>query len=636
LRPLALVLAIVIAYCLSAVGEAALNRWSRTLAEWNMAFLVGLSLTSTVFFPLSWLFKSKALNMTAVGLILIGIASAVRRVIAGRGGVSQSAHASASAVQGMAPKLLLALLMLVVAQFAVQNYRLVYLWDGYQIWATKALVLFHRGAMTQNVLTPHEPDLVAFPNCCDGAERVAAYPQTVPLFEALVVRFEGQFNWEALKAIFPFFFVSLLISTFEASLAFVRPVAALAACLLLAFVPAVSAHETVGGYADMPEAALLAGVLAALFLGGDVGSPSYRQPAPWVLGGLLLVKSEGAILLGVACAAIALVWASRGWRDFLDALRRYSGAITVVATCAVLRALYLEWMDTKDLTYGPIDKLHLVHAYQRLWQVPEVCAHYMLDRSEWGVFWPVFFLAVPIVLWKGAARERALTCGALAVIAAYNAIFYFTNWTFRLHIEQAYTRLLVQLAPAAALVTVVGYQYLAGGRLAGADAISDGRPVNARRYARPIGMVVGALLLVALVVFVRKETARPVPARMTIPPGQLVTGFEDQVEGKPIVSVARGAEIHVSGWAGCANAAAPLVKVEVIVDDTPEASATLSFARPDVAAAFGRVDFANSGWKASFGSSGISNGTHVLIARATCADGKTGTLPPFQLVLSAE
>ena len=89
--------------------------------------------------------------------------------------------------------------------------------------------------------------------------------------------------------------------------------------------------------------------------------------------------------------------------------------------------------------------------------------HFMLDRTDWGVFWPVFFLSVPIVLWKGGRRERALIGGTLTALAAYTAIFYFTNWDIHIHIEQAYSRLLVHLAPAAAVVSVIAYQYLGWG-----------------------------------------------------------------------------------------------------------------------------------------------------------------------------
>ena len=450
---------IVLTYCLASVGEPILGRLSRTLAEWNASFLVGLSLTATLFVPLSWLLQTAALNVTLGILVAAGLVGGLRRVIAFRKG-SPRFHI----VEGFAAKIFLAILIVVVVQFAAENYRLTYLWDGYQIWATKALVIFDRGELTQALLTPHDPDLVSFPNCCDGAERVAAYPPAIPLFEALVAKSEGAFVWEAVKAIFPVFFISLLISTFQAARAFVPTAVALAACVLLALVPAVALDQNVGGYADMPQAALLAGFLAAVLAKDGSRLPSYRQAAPWLLGGVLLVKSEGAILFAILCAAIAVLWASEGIGKFVTALRRNAGAIVVALTCAGLRGIYLLWIDTKDLTYGPLDKPHFVQAYARLWTVPVACAHFMLNRADWGVFWPVFFVSAGIVIWKGDRRARLLCAGTLAALAAYTSIFYFTNWEVHLHIEQAYTRLLAQLSPAAAVLTVVAYQCLAGRR----------------------------------------------------------------------------------------------------------------------------------------------------------------------------
>jgi hypothetical protein len=458
----------VLAYCLAAAGEWIMGRRSRTLTDWNISFQVGVSLTATLFIPLSLLFHGYALNATGVGLILAGAWGGVRRrgvVFARLAPVTRSVP-----TKGWAGWLMLAVLFLAVAQFAIENYRFTYIWDGYQIWATKALVIYDRGSLTQDLLTPHESDLMRLPNCCDGTERVTGYPQTVSLLEALIAKPEGRFNWEAVKAIFPILFVSLIFSTYQAARAFVPRTVALAACTLLVLVPAVSLKESIGGYADMPQAVLVAGSMAAVLMARGSGMASYRLAAPWVLGGMVMVKSEGFILFGVACAVIAVTWASRGPQKFVAALRAYSGAILVALSCAAMRVLYLNWVSATDPTYGPFDKRHFMMAYQRLWDVPAICAHYMFDRATWGVFWPVFFLAVPVVIWKGDGKVRALTAAILTALAAYTGVFYFTNWEIHLHIEQAYSRLLVHLSPVAAVLVVVAYQYLAAGRLAGSES----------------------------------------------------------------------------------------------------------------------------------------------------------------------
>ena len=642
MRPFEYLVALAIAYCFSALGERILGRRSATLAGWNMSFLVGLSASAAAFFPLSLVLPGNALNATVAVLIGIGLLRRFGKQVADRPRL-----VSAWGEYGIWSKALLVLAILVCVQFTAQNYRLTYSWDGYQIWATKALVLYERGALTQDLLTPHDPALSGIPNCCDGTVRVTPYPHLVPLFEALVARIQGDFSWEAVKAIFPFFFVSLLMSTYATAQALVPRGPAIAAAVLLGLIPAVATGNNIGGYADMPQAALLAGALAALLSGEPRSAPSYRHPAPWVLGGILLVKSEGAILFAVAAAVIAAVWLSRGKQEFASRLRRSAGAIAIGVSCAMLRLFYLEWMSAKDSTYGPMDRDHLSAAWNNLWEVPKTCARFMFDRAEWGFFWPAFFVAVGILLWRGRRREIAIAGGTLLALASYTSIFYFTNWEFHLHIEQAYTRLLSQLAPVAAVLIVTAYVSLASGVLPGLKPeepefdtpveVKSGADHEAPGWTSAQVLVPAAIIAVLLAggaVAVLRGAREPAEAT-AIPPKPPVIGYLDQVDGKSTIATVQGSELDVSGWAACADSASPLAKLEILVDDDVQATAVLKARpRPDVAAAFSRADLSQSGWKASFAIQGLQPGSHELTALGTCANGDSGALPPFHLIVS--
>ena len=122
--------------------------------------------------------------------------------------------------------------------------------------------------------------------------------------------------------------------------------------------------------------------------------------------------------------------------------------------------------------------------------------------------------------------------------------------------------------------------------------------------------------------------------KMTLPAGQPVVGFLDVVDDKPVLTAKADADILVSGWAACAERDSPLVKVEILVDQKTIASAAPAYARPDVAEAYDRPDFENSGWRSSLPLRNIEAGDHELTARATCASGETGLLPPFRLVVT--
>jgi hypothetical protein len=122
--------------------------------------------------------------------------------------------------------------------------------------------------------------------------------------------------------------------------------------------------------------------------------------------------------------------------------------------------------------------------------------------------------------------------------------------------------------------------------------------------------------------------------RATIPPGQQIVGYLDQVQGQSVVSGSATGEINVSGWAACAETPSKVVKVEVLVDSQARANAELSLPRPDVGAAYGRDDFDNSGWRSSFPARSVGFGAHELSARVTCASGATSRLPAFRLLVS--
>ena len=427
--------ALILAYCFAASGDLLIGRRSGSLIEWNQSFLVGASATALGFVPLSLLLPHHALVVTATALILIGLLR-LRTLRWPRLEVKPDRWSMA----------FLALIVMALVQFSIQNSRLSYFWDGYQIWATKALVMHQNGALGKEWLG-------------SGAfERLAAYPHLVPLYEALLAKLEGGFDWEALKPIFAYFYLSMLVSTFHATRPVVSPRIAFAVTALLALLPAVSTRFAVGGYVDMPQSVFVAATLAALLEGGH--RTGWRAPLPWLLGGLVFIKNEGLVLALVA-SGIGLT-GMMALRPRREQWHRHGGAIAVVTAFLAVRTLWKAWLQMPDPTYGPFDRSHWERAYQNLLTVPELCAREMFSVAEWSVFWPVFFLAALVVLLAGNWRERGIVLGVLAVIGAYMSIFYFTNWDIALHISQAFSRLLTQIAPAAAVVMGVAFARLRG------------------------------------------------------------------------------------------------------------------------------------------------------------------------------
>ena len=435
--------ALALAWCFAEVGDLMMRRRANGLVERNQSFLVGLSVTAFAFVFLSVLFSSKALALTLICLLVAGLLG-MRRGHGTPNVRSGDFHADIWSLG------FLLLIVLLFVQFSLQNIRLSYLWDGYQIWATKALVLYQHGALGKQWVAQGEQ------------ERLVSYPHIVPLYEALIPKVQGGFDWEALKAPFGFFYLSLLVSTFHAARFLVSQRVALAVTSLLALLPAVSTRSGVGGYADMPQAAFVAASVAALLENRPPDGTGWRSAAPWLIGGLVLVKSEGALLAAIACATIVMCWLVAAPAGVLSTVRRQRGAIAVVSGCFAIRWLSVVCLRSQDHTYGPLDRAHMARAYEHLLDVPRMCIQQMLNVSEWGVFWPSFLIAVIAVFCTGAWRERAVAGGTTVALAAYMSIFYFTNWDVSLHISQAFSRLLVQLAPSAVLIIGVAYSRLRG------------------------------------------------------------------------------------------------------------------------------------------------------------------------------
>ena len=398
----AVLITVFLACCFACLGDVLMQRRSAGLLEWNQSFLVGLSLTSTSLFPLSWLFRDTALLLVAACLVGAGLVRAGAVGLLWRPKRPQSPDE----VQPVRPLrsepvsvALIILIAVLAIQFNVQNLRLTYVWDGYQVWATRALLLYHGGALSKVWLSPGYD------------QRLLAYPPMVPLYEALVSMLRGGFDWNALKPVFGFFYVSMLISTFKAAANLVSRPVALGATALLACLPAVSSGSSIGGYADVPQAALAAAVIAAISGLRSTSKVGWRSPVPWLVGGLIAVKSEGTILCLIVCAILVL-WMLTAAHDRLPPdFRRYGQAMAVVFGCLALRWIYVAWLQFDDSTYGPLDRAHFLRAWQNLVLVVTHCSARMLDVPEWGVFWPAFFISALLLAIAGGRRERLLVAG---------------------------------------------------------------------------------------------------------------------------------------------------------------------------------------------------------------------------------
>lgn len=429
-RPFDVLLAMLIAAGFAAVGDVIRRRGSRDLADWNISLVSGMGVCAALFFPLSLLAPRRALDLT---LFFMGGCAAWRIWRRARGGAARTPAAATSVARDPLPLLPLTLAAMAALSFIALDFRYNLLWDGFAAWASKGQRLFVDGGLSRSWYPGEAWDA-----------RYLAYPPLVPLFEALVGRVRGRFDFDGLKPIFVVFHLSLATSVFFAVRARASSRLAAWATAIVLLIPELSTSWAAGAYADMPQAAVAAAVVAGAMRRDG-------RALPLLIGALTTVKPEGLVLAGLASTAAAWsVWLA-GADDRLRVLAR---AASVVIGFMALRIAYIRWTGVPEDVYR-FDDLRL--ALSRVPEVARLCLPRLLDPRAWGLLWPAFAAAALILRKRGSAEERALAAAAAAGVAAMTVPFLFSIWPLAIHVEQAYARLLAQLAPAAVVSTVLGY-----------------------------------------------------------------------------------------------------------------------------------------------------------------------------------
>ena len=85
--------------------------------------------------------------------------------------------------------------------------------------------------------------------------------------------------------------------------------------------------------------------------------------------------------------------------------------------------------------------------------------------------------------------------------------------------------------------------------------------------------------------------------------------------------------LAAQGWVVSCVLTAPVKTVVVLVDGEPAGDTDQFFPRPDVAQAYGRLDFTNSGWQLDTFFGQLPSGAHVITLTVLLANGESVDLP---------
>jgi hypothetical protein len=114
---------------------------------------------------------------------------------------------------------------------------------------------------------------------------------------------------------------------------------------------------------------------------------------------------------------------------------------------------------------------------------------------------------------------------------------------------------------------------------------------------------------------------------------EAVVGYLDMRDGRPALFASAGGVLEVSGWAACSAKTSVLSSVTVSIGGENRGEVKSFYQRPDVAVAYGRPEFALSGWSATIGLTGLKPGDYTIRALASCSQGEQGSLPEFRLTI---
>jgi len=423
---LGLAAAFVVALGCAALANAVLGWRPRSLPDWNEAFLAGLGIATAAVIPLSLLRRPGTAFALLAALLVVML---LRRSDFAR------ALAAAPGAFRTKPPVAAALAVAGLALFAWSNGCAGFGWDGFQIWMTKAQEFYATGELALDVPTP------------GYMTRIVSYPPAVPLAEALVASFWRAFPFAAVKGIFTVFALSLVVGTFRLVETLTDRRTAYVAAGLASLLPGLTMRTAVLGNADMPLAAVGAAAAAAALRGAG-HPPDWRKPAPWLLGTLAMVKSEGTVLLAIGAVAMTLAAA---------AAHRPTGARRILVFAAPLAFFVLArfaqrtLIPAEYLEFSPITSFRFSLLATRGPIIAARMGRWLLSLPSWGILWPAFLAGVVVVAMR-APRSGALAIAAtaLCVVLADAGMFLFTRWgDVRLHFDQAYPRLLAQVAPLA-------------------------------------------------------------------------------------------------------------------------------------------------------------------------------------------
>lgn len=286
------------------------------------------------------------------------------------------------------------------------------------------------------------------------------YPLLIPLSEAWVYMFLGNWNDLLVKAMFPLFFVSLLIILYFTLKRVAGKRLALISAFFLATIPHFLNYATIG-YADFALTMFYASSFFYIFLW-----ISFKRDNRYLLLATFLAffavwsKHEGVFFLLINLAILGLFTLM----NIKKISAREFGGIMIFAVVTVsLTAAWFVYFHSVGFSNEFVNKetLHLSVVLKNLDRIPLVLYEYqkhVFGPKKWNISYLVFLLGL-IFYFKTSLRSdfKYITLSILLAFAGYGFFYLITPLEIKYHLQTAGSRLLIHFLP----ITVFWISYLA-------------------------------------------------------------------------------------------------------------------------------------------------------------------------------
>ncbi len=286
------------------------------------------------------------------------------------------------------------------------------------------------------------------------------YPLLIPLSETWVCLFLGSWNDLLVKAIFPFFYVALLVIFYFTLKRVIAKRLALVSAFFLATIPHFLNYATIG-YADFALTMFYASSFFYIF----IWISHKRENKYLVLAAFLAVfavwsKHEGVFFLLINMALVSL-FILLNFKDIKK--REWAGIAAFLTLPAILTCIWFLYFHSIGFSNEFVNKetLRLSVVLKNFDRIPLILYEYqkhVFGPKKWNISYLVFLLGL-MFYFRTVFRShfKYITLSVVLALGGYGFFYLITPLEIKYHLQTAGSRLLIHFLP----ITVFWIGYLA-------------------------------------------------------------------------------------------------------------------------------------------------------------------------------